>query len=118
MSDLVTLLIDGQEVSVEPGSTIMQAAAALGILIPTICYHEATTSNGLCRLCVVEVEGARVLVPACVGLVSEGMQVYTRSERVLRSRRTILEMLVSAVDLSEAPEIQGFMDEYHADERR
>jgi NADH dehydrogenase/NADH:ubiquinone oxidoreductase subunit G len=118
MSDLINLLIDGEQVAVEPGSTIQQAAAALGKSIPTICYHEATTSNGLCRLCVVEVEGSRVLVPACVGQVSQGMQVHTHSERALRSRRTILEMLASAVDLSEAPEIQAFLNEYDADERR
>jgi NADP-reducing hydrogenase subunit HndD len=118
MSELVTLWIDGEQVAVEPGSTIMQAAAALGKPVPTICYHEATTSYGLCRLCVVEVEGARLLVPACVGQVSEGMLVHTHSERVLRSRRTILEMLASAVDLSEAPEIQAFLPEYAADEGR
>ena len=118
MSDLVTLQIDGQDVTVEPGSTIMQAAAALGKPIPTICYHEATTSNGLCRLCVVEVEGARVLAPACVGQVSQGMKVHTASERVVRSRRTILEMLASAVDLSQAPEIQTFLHEYAADAER
>jgi NADH dehydrogenase/NADH:ubiquinone oxidoreductase subunit G len=60
------------------------------------------------------VEGARVLVPACVAEVSEGMQVRTQTERVTRSRRTILEMLDSAVDLSQAPEIQGFLGDYGA----
>jgi NADH dehydrogenase/NADH:ubiquinone oxidoreductase subunit G len=69
-------------------------------------------------MCVVEVEGSRVLAPACVAQVSEGMQVHTRSERVERSRRTILEMLSSAVDLSEAPEIQEMMAAYSADDHR
>jgi NADH dehydrogenase/NADH:ubiquinone oxidoreductase subunit G len=114
----VSLSIDGQPVSVPAGTTILRAAQALGgsaaASIPTICYHEYCTANALCRICVVEVEGARVLVPACVAEVSEGMQVRTRSERVTRSRRTILEMLASAVDLSQAPEIQAFSRDYGA----
>ena len=69
---------------------ILQAARQLGIEIPTICYHEACTSNGLCRTCAVEVEGGRVLLASCVAPVSAGMNVRTRSQRVERSRRTIL----------------------------
>ncbi len=114
MTTEVNLTIDGRPVSVPAGATLLQAAAAAGEHIPTICYHEHCTANALCRICVVEVTGARVLAPACVAVVSEGMQVQTRSERVERSRRTILEMLASAVDLSEAPEIQAFMGEYQA----
>jgi NADH dehydrogenase/NADH:ubiquinone oxidoreductase subunit G len=115
MSETVELTIDGQTVKVEAGTTIHKAAQSIGIEIPTICYHDHCTSNGLCRMCVVEVEGARVLSPACVAQVSEGMKVTTQSERVERSRRTIVEMLGSAVDLSEAPEIQQFAQDYHAD---
>ena len=115
MSDSVTLTIDGQSVTVEAGTTIHKAAQSIGVEIPTICYHEHCTSNGLCRMCVVEVEGARVLSPACVAQVSEGMKVKTRTERVERSRRTIVEMLGSTVDLSEAPDIQRFAQDYHAD---
>ena len=114
----VTLTIDGQTVAVPAGTTILQAARQAGTDIPTICYHDHCTANALCRICVVEVEGARVLAPACVAQVSEGMQVRTRSERVDRSRRTILEMLDSAVDLSEAPEILHFISEYHAEAGR
>ena len=115
MSNEVNLTIDGQPVTVPAGTTILKAAQALGEDIPTICYHEACTANGLCRMCVVEVEGARVLSPSCVALVSDGMNVHTRSPRVERSRRTILEMLVSAVDLSEAPEVQTMLSDYAAD---
>jgi NADH dehydrogenase/NADH:ubiquinone oxidoreductase subunit G len=118
MADEVTLTVDGQSIQVPPGTTILKAAEQLGEEVPTICYHDHTTANGLCRLCVVEVEGARVLSPACVAKVSEGMQVNTRSERVERSRRTILEMLSSAVDLSEAPEILTMMEDYSADDER
>ena len=114
----ITLSIDGHAVTIPAGTTILKAAQQLGEKIPTICYHEHCTANALCRICVVEVEGARVLVPACVAQVSEGMKVRTRTERVERSRRTILEMLDSAVDLSEAPEIQGFIGDYHADHAR
>ncbi len=114
----VTLTIDGQTVTAAAGTTILKAAQSLGESIPTICYHEHCTANALCRICVVEVEGARVLAPACVAQVSEGMKVHTRNERVERSRRTLLEMLDSAVDLSEAPEIQTHLSDYHADRQR
>ena len=114
MSETIQLTIDGKQVSVPSGTTILAAAREVGIEIPTICYHEATTSNALCRICVVEVEGSRVLVPSCVAAVSEGMNVQTQSERVIRSRRTILELLESTVDLSEAPEIQQMAVDYKA----
>jgi len=114
----IRIRIDGQAVKVPAGMTILQAAQSAGIEIPTICYHEATTANAVCRLCVVEVKGARVLVPSCVAQVSDGMEVLTRSERVERSRRTILEMLGSALDLSDAPEIQAFMRDYQANGER
>ena len=114
MADTVSLTIDGQPVTVTAGATLLQAAAAAGIAVPTICYHEACTANALCRLCVVEVKGARLLQPSCVAAAAEGMEVQTRSPRVERSRRTILEMLNSAVDLSEAPEIQQQMADYDA----
>jgi NADH dehydrogenase/NADH:ubiquinone oxidoreductase subunit G len=118
MSDPVQLTINGQPVTVPAGTTLMEAAEQVGVHIPTICYHEACTGNGLCRLCVVEVEGSRVLPPACITLASEGQQVQTRSERVTRSRRTILEMLASTVDLSMAPEIQAYLEDYAAEAER
>jgi NADH dehydrogenase/NADH:ubiquinone oxidoreductase subunit G len=118
MPDDITLTIDGCEVTVPAGTTILKAAEQMGEKIPTICYHEACTSNALCRLCVVEVEGARVLAASCVAQAGSGMKVQTRSPRVERSRRTILEMLDSAVDLSEAPEIQAQMADYAASGER
>ncbi|MFN3980650.1 MAG: 2Fe-2S iron-sulfur cluster-binding protein [Caldilinea sp.] len=117
MSD-VTLTIDGRPITVPEETTILQAASRLSIDIPTICYHEACTPNAICRICVVEVEKQRLLQPACVAQVREGMVVHTRSERVERSRRTILEMLDSAVDLSDAPEIQAQMVDYDAQSGR
>ena len=110
--------MDGKEITVEDGKTILDAARENGTDIPTICFHEATTANGLCRMCVVEVEGMRVLQPACIVQAANSMKVQTRSEKVVRSRKTILEMLASTMDLSDAPEILTMMDEYGASAER
>jgi NADH dehydrogenase/NADH:ubiquinone oxidoreductase subunit G len=114
----VNLTIDGKSIQVASNATLMDAIALAGTETPVICYHEATTSEGLCRICVVEVEGWRTLAPACVTKVSEGMNVLTSSEKVNRSRRTILEMLNASMDLSEAPEILEQMETYQADPER
>ena len=118
MTETMTLTMDGEEVTVPAGTTILEVAESLGKDIPTICYHDRTTSKALCRTCVVEVEGARVLLPSCVAQVNEGMNVTTRNERVERSRRTILEMLESAVDISESPEICRMLEDYAAEDQR
>lgn len=110
----VKLIIDSQEINVEQGATLLDAARENGMEIPTICFHEATTSNALCRICVVEVEGMRLLQPACIVQAADGMKVQTKSERVVRARRTILEMLAATMDLSDAPEVLTLMDEYGA----
>jgi len=118
MPEMVNLTIDNQPLSVPEGTTILKAAQSVGIEIPTICYHDFCTANGLCRVCVVEVKGARVLVPSCAAAVNEGMVVETSNERIARARKTILEMLHSSVDLSDAPEIQVFMQDYEASTER
>ena len=118
MTEKVTLTIDNQEVQLEQGATLLEAAREMSKDIPTICLHEATTANALCRICVVEVEGQRVLQPACIVKVADKMKVQTRSEKVIRSRRTILEMLSSTMDLSDAPEILTMMDDYSASAER
>lgn len=118
MPEMITLTIDGQEISAPAGMTILKAAESAGIHIPTICYHDHCTANALCRICVVEVEGSRVLTPSCVAQVSQGMKVQTSNERIQRARRTILEMLQSSVDLADAPEIQQMALEYRADPKR
>ncbi|MDP1714853.1 MAG: 2Fe-2S iron-sulfur cluster-binding protein [Anaerolineales bacterium] len=114
----ISFLMDGKEVIVEENKTLLEVARENGIDIPTICFHEVTTANALCRICVVEVEGQRVLQPACIVKAAAGMKVQTRSEKVIRARKTILEMLSSTMDLSEAPEIQTMMREYGADTSR
>jgi NADH dehydrogenase/NADH:ubiquinone oxidoreductase subunit G len=114
----IKLTLDEKEISVEQGQTLLEAARENGIDIPTICFHDATTSNALCRICVVEVEGQRVLQPACIVQAGAGMKVRTRSERVDRARKTILEMLASTMDLSESAEIQDMMQEYGVESDR
>jgi NADH dehydrogenase/NADH:ubiquinone oxidoreductase subunit G len=114
----IELMIDGKQITVEPGMTLLDAAQQAGISIPTICWHEATKSNALCRICVVEVEGQRLLQPGCLVQAADGMKVQTRSERVVRARKTILEMLASSVDLSDSPGILTLMDEYGASSER
>ena len=119
MTSPVTLTIDGIAVSVDPGTTILKAAEQAGIhSIPTLCYHDYCTPNGLCRICVVEVEGSRTLIPSCCTKVTEGMKIQTRTPRVERARRTILEMLAATVDLSDAPDVQQMITEYAAEAER
>jgi len=114
----VELTIDGQSVSVPEGATLLEAARRLGIETPTLCYLENLTPVNVCRICVVEVEGSRVLVPACSRKAEPGMVVKTDSERVRLSRRMVLELLGSSVDLSTAPQIQGYMERYEAHPER
>jgi predicted molibdopterin-dependent oxidoreductase YjgC len=111
---LVELTVDGRAVSVAEGSTILDACRRLGIETPTLCYADTLTPVNVCRVCVVEVEGARVLVPSCSRKVEPGMVVQTDSERVRTSRRMVLELLASSVDLSTAPDAQRYVDEYGA----
>jgi predicted molibdopterin-dependent oxidoreductase YjgC len=114
----VELTIDGKKVSIDEGSTILQACASMGTEIPTLCYLETLKPVNVCRICVVELEGARVLVPACSRLVEPGMVVKTRSQRVDLSRKLVLEMLGSSVDLSTTPDVAGWMKEYDAKPER
>ncbi|OGO58080.1 MAG: NADH dehydrogenase [Chloroflexi bacterium RBG_16_72_14] len=102
----VEVVIDGATVTVPAGSTILEAARSVGIDTPTLCYLESLTPVNVCRVCVVEVTGSRVLVPACSRKVEPGMEVQTDSERVRHSRRMVLELLGSSVDLSLAGPVE------------
>jgi len=120
----VTLSIDGVEVTVPAGSTILEACRAQGLDIPTLCYLENLTPVNVCRVCVVEVKGSRVLAPACSRRVEPGMEVQTESERVQLSRKVVLEFLGSSVDLSLAgPQVPNgdaarYRERYGADPSR
>ena len=108
----VALTIDDRSVSVPQGTTILSACASMGLTIPTLCFLETLKPVNVCRLCVVEVEGARVLAPSCSRAVEAGMVVHTRSPRVVRARRLVLELLASSVDLSTAPGLAELLAEY------
>lgn len=93
--DMVTLTIDGIEVKVPKNSTVLEAARKVEIKIPTLCYLKGVNEIGACRMCVVEVKGARALQTSCVLPVSEGMEVTTNSPAVRESRKVTLELLLS-----------------------
>ena len=112
MTDSVALTIDGREVSVAPDSTILAACERLGIDTPTLCWGQTLIPQNACRVCVVELEGARVLVPACQRRVEAGMRIQTDSDRVRHSRKLVLEFLGSSVDVSTAPTLQGYLQRY------
>jgi predicted molibdopterin-dependent oxidoreductase YjgC len=114
----VKLTIDEQEVEVAEGATILDACAQLGIDTPTLCYGETLRPTNVCRVCVVEIEGARVLAPACSRKVEPDMVVRTDSERVRLSRRMVMEFLASSVDLSTAPAAQLYVERYDAKPER
>ena len=122
--DQVELTVDGVAVAVPAGSTILDACRAHGIDTPTLCYAENLTPVNVCRVCVVELAGSRVLVPACSRAVEPGMDVKTDSERVRTSRKMVLEFLGSSVDLSLAgpiaPDgsIAAYAQRYGADATR
>ena len=114
----VEITLDGRSVAVPAGSTILDACRSEGVDVPTLCFLDSLTPVNVCRVCVVEVKGSRVLVPACSRRVEPGMEVETRSERVRHSRRMVLELLGSTVDLSLAPGVAEMMAEYAADPGR
>jgi predicted molibdopterin-dependent oxidoreductase YjgC len=111
---MIELSVDGRPVRVFEGSTILDACRMLGNEQPTLCYGDTLTPVNVCRVCVVEVEGARTLVPSCSRIAEPGMIVHTDSERVRTSRRLVLELLGSSVDLSTAPEALAYIEEYDA----
>ncbi|MGH9304605.1 MAG: 2Fe-2S iron-sulfur cluster-binding protein [Acidimicrobiales bacterium] len=115
----VELSIDGNAVTAFEGDTILDACEHAGTEVPTLCYLETLAPVNVCRVCVVEVEGSRALVPACSRKVEAGMAVSTDSERVRTSRRMVLELLGSSVDLSRTdPEVAGWMERYGASPER
>lgn len=116
---LVSCTIDGQEVRVPEGSTILDACTKEGIDTPTLCWAANLTPVNVCRVCVVEVEGSRTLVPSCSRPVEENMVVATDSERVRTSRRMVYELLASSVEMDRSePEVLAWMEHYGADPDR
>ncbi len=122
---MVHLKINNIPVEVKEGTTILEAAKVAGINIPTLCYLKDINEIGACRVCVVEVKGARSLVASCVYPVNEGMEVFTNTEKVRKSRKTTLELLLSyhkkeclSCVRSTNCELQKLSNEYGCDENR
>ena len=114
----ITITIDGKEVSVPEGSTILTACNAAGKDTPTLCYGDTLTPKNACRVCMVELKGSRVLVPSCSRKIQPGMEVFTDTDRVRHSRRLVLELLDSSVDLSTTPRIPEWKERYNVDSDR
>ena len=94
----INVKINGRDVSAPAGSTILEAAHLAGIKIPTLCFLKEINEIGACRICVVEVKGARTLVASCVHPISEGMEIWTNTPKVLASRRRTLQLILSNHD--------------------
>jgi predicted molibdopterin-dependent oxidoreductase YjgC len=118
MGRQVDLTIDGQPVTAPEGATILQACRGQGTEVPTLCYGDTITPKNACRVCMVEVDGSRVLVPACSRRVEPGMVVRTDTERTRHSRRLVLELLGSSVDLSLTANVARWNEEYRAEPGR
>lgn len=115
----ISITINGEECSVAEGTTLLAACRERGIDMPAICHAPNLTPVNTCRVCVVEMEGSRTLVPSCSRQAAEGMAIVTHSSRVLLSRRMVLELLASSVDLSRSePELLRWIGEYEADPSR
>ena len=117
MSEIL-IEIDGKEVGTREGMTVLEAARSAGISIPTLCHHEKLEPYGGCRICIVEVEvrGWTRLVVSCIYPVEENLVVRTRSEKVDRIRKMIIELLLAHAP--DSPELQDLAKEYGADKDR
>ena len=122
---MVHLKVNGIDVEVPAGSTVLQAAKAANIDIPSLCYLKDVNCIGACRVCVVEIKNRRGLAAACVYPVEEGMEVETNTPAVRKSRKTTLELLLSthnkkclSCERSENCELQRLSRDYGVDEDR
>ncbi len=110
---MIKFFINDKEIEAEPGWTVLEAARHYGIEIPTLCYHEAVSASGACRLCMVELKDGdwSKLVASCIYPVAEGINIYTETERVSNVRRWIFEMLLAkcpaSVEIKELAEKYG-----------
>ena len=114
----ISFELDGAVTRVREGSTILDACRASGKDIPTLCYGDTLDPVNACRVCMVEVEGSRVLVPSCSRKVEPGMKVDTDTDRTRHSRKMVFELLASSVDLSTTPRVADWMSEYGAHPER
>ncbi|MEO5973665.1 MAG: 2Fe-2S iron-sulfur cluster-binding protein [Ilumatobacteraceae bacterium] len=114
----VSLTIDGESITVAEGTTLLDACKSVGKEIPTLCYGDTLTPKNACRVCMVEVEGSRVLVPSCSRPAESEMVVRTDTDRTRHSRKLVLELLGSSVDLSLTKNVNRWNEQYGADPSR
>lgn len=114
----VQLTIDGESVTVAEGTTLLTACQSMGKEIPTLCYGDTITPKNACRACMVELDGSRVLVPSCSRPAEAGMVVRTDTDRTRHSRKLVLELLGSSVDLSLTANVERWNEHYGADPSR
>lgn len=115
----VTVTVDGTEVSVPAGATLLAAVQETGMDMPTLCFGPTLTPANVCRVCMVEVEGSRTLVPSCSRVAEEGMVVSTGSDRARHSRRLVMELLGSASELDRADDaLNRWMSDHAVDPAR
>ncbi|MDH3705497.1 MAG: 2Fe-2S iron-sulfur cluster-binding protein [Acidimicrobiia bacterium] len=114
----VSIRLDDRDVEVPAGATLLDACSAAGVETPTVCFGSTLTPVNACRVCVVEVDGSRALVPACARPAEPGMVVRTDTDRVRHSRKLVLELLASSVDLSQADDIVAWFERYDVDPER
>jgi len=117
---LISLMIDGTKLEVEPGATILEAAKSIGIYIPTMCYLKELNVIGACRICLVELEGAKALQPSCAIPAVQGMIIHTHSPRVIKARKMVLELYLSNHPFdcltcvrNQVCELQSLAERYH-----
>lgn len=115
---MIELTVNGRIVRVPEGATLLDACKSADIETPTLCYLENLAPVNVCRVCVVDLEGSRALVPSCSRKAENGMVVRTDTERVRHSRKMVIEFLASGVDLSTAPDAKRYAREYGADPER
>ncbi len=92
---MMNIEVNGKTIEAKKGETILEALTRAGIKVPTLCYMKDLAPTGACRICVVEIEGRPGLIPSCAYPVEEGMKIKTHSPRVVRARKTIVELLLS-----------------------
>jgi predicted molibdopterin-dependent oxidoreductase YjgC len=115
----ITARVDGQAVEVQEGSSVLDACREAGVDIPTLCYGPTMTPANACRVCVVELEGSRALIPSCSRKLEEGMEIKTDTDRATHSRRLVMELLGSASELDRSgPQLEAWMQDAGADPAR
>lgn len=118
MPEPVTLTVDGKQVTLPQGTTVLKACEDAGGIVPTLCWHDNLAPANACRACVVEVKGSRPLVASCSRIAEDGMEVLTASDRVLAARKVVAELLLSTTNADLAPDLRQLAETSKANPMR